>query len=126
MVFGTVMFGRMQGGEGFDRALGIFINTLPLRIQLRDDGVHACVRKTHALLTQLLRHGHASLGLAQRSERLRPPAPLFTSILNYRHTLAEGWDPETGVKAAETWPAESSGRGGPQQLSIRAVDQRFR
>ena len=103
VVFGTVMFGRMQGGEGSDRALGIFINTLPLRIQLRDDGVPASVRKTHELLTQLLRHEHASLGLAQRSSALRPPAPLFTSILNYRHTPAEGRDPKTGVKAAETW-----------------------
>ena len=103
VVFGTVMFGRMQGGEGSDRALGIFINTLPLRIQLGDENVQASVRHTHALLTQLLRHEHASLGLAQRCSLLRPPAPLFTSILNYRHTLVEGRNSETGIKAAETW-----------------------
>ncbi|HEU5414840.1 MAG TPA: amino acid adenylation domain-containing protein, partial [Candidatus Angelobacter sp.] len=103
VVFGTVMFGRMQGGEGSDRALGIFINTLPLRIKSGDDKVGESVRNTHALLSQLLRHEHASLGLAQRCSSIRPPAPLFTSILNYRHTTSDSRDSETGGKAAETW-----------------------
>ena len=89
VVFGTVMFGRMQGGESAERMMGTFINTLPLRLRIDDEGVQASVRKTHALLSELLRYEHAPLALAQRCSAVQAPAPLFTGLLNYRYAEEE-------------------------------------
>ncbi|WP_434626621.1 non-ribosomal peptide synthetase [Chromobacterium sp. CV08] len=85
VVFGTVLFGRLQGGAGADRALGLFINTLPLKLSFDGLGVEEAARRTQQALTRLLRHEHASLALAQRCSQVAPPLPLFSSVLNYRH-----------------------------------------
>ncbi|UOP11118.1 non-ribosomal peptide synthetase [Pseudomonas palleroniana] len=83
VVFGTVLLGRLQAGEGADRALGMFINTLPLRACLAGKTVVEALGDTHAQLSALLVHEQASLALAQRCSSV---TPLFNSLLNYRHT----------------------------------------
>ncbi|HEU4883568.1 MAG TPA: amino acid adenylation domain-containing protein, partial [Longimicrobium sp.] len=59
-------------------------------------GVEAAVRRTHALLADLLRHEHASLALAQRCSGVVAPAPLFTSLLNFRHGVAARGSQQAG------------------------------
>ncbi|WP_152537012.1 condensation domain-containing protein, partial [Pseudomonas syringae] len=66
VVFGTVLMGRMQAGEGAERALGMFINTLPLRVDVGAITVVEGLKATHERLTALLGHEHAPLVLAQR------------------------------------------------------------
>ena len=84
VVFGTVLFGRMHGGEGADRAMGLFVNTLPLRLDL-SGSARALVRRAQAALAGLLAHEHASLALAQRCSSVPAGSPLFSAVLNYRH-----------------------------------------
>ncbi|MCA7011681.1 amino acid adenylation domain-containing protein, partial [Dickeya dadantii] len=83
VVFGTVLLGRLQNGS--EQALGLFINTLPLRLTLADITVRAALDQTHRRLTDLLAHGHASLTLAQQCSGVAASQPLFSALLNYRH-----------------------------------------
>ncbi|MCP2012795.1 non-ribosomal peptide synthetase, partial [Duganella violaceipulchra] len=85
VVFGTVLSGRMQGADGAGQVLGMFINTLPLRVSLGARPVGQVVRDSYRDLGELLAHEQASLALAQRCSGVAAPQPLFTTLLNYRH-----------------------------------------
>ncbi|MDE9445560.1 amino acid adenylation domain-containing protein [Xenorhabdus bovienii] len=85
VVFGTVLLGRLQGVAGADQTLGMFMNTLPIRIKLSTFNVQQVVQQTYRLLSELLEHEQAPLAMAQNCSGVTPPLPLFSSLLNYRH-----------------------------------------
>ncbi|WP_259375544.1 non-ribosomal peptide synthetase [Azohydromonas lata] len=97
VVFGTVLFGRMQGGEDAHRALGLFVNTLPVRMKLGGLDAREGLARMHGLLTQLLHHEHARLSLAQRCSGLPGGTPLFSAMLNYRYA------PKADVRDVQVW-----------------------
>jgi amino acid adenylation domain-containing protein len=107
VVFGTVLFGRMQAGEGAGRALGMFINTLPLRLSINRQGARDSLLATHRLLSQLLRHEHASLTLAQRCSAVTAPAPLFSSLMNYRYSQTNAEVSGESTPAVSGWEGMS-------------------
>jgi non-ribosomal peptide synthetase component F len=91
----------MQGGEGADRVMGLFINTLPIRVRVGMEEVAASIRSTHRQLSDLLWHEHASLTLAQKCSRVPASVPLFSSLFNYRNT--RGAAAKTSTEARRTW-----------------------
>ncbi|WDM77360.1 amino acid adenylation domain-containing protein [Xanthomonas cucurbitae] len=125
VVFGTVLLGRLQGGAGADRVLGMFINTLPLRANLQGLSVRAAVAQMHASVSELLVHEHASLATAQRCSRIAAPTPLFSALLNYRHSAvseelarSDAWQGIVMLSAEER-------TNYPLSLSVDDLGQRF-
>jgi len=128
VVFGTVLFGRMQGGIGSDRVMGLFINTLPVRVRVGEEGAEVSVRRMHEQLTELLRHEHASLALAQRCSGVQAPTPLFSALLNYRHSVARKqgrWEKGEGFWEGIRTLQEEARTNYPSMLSVDDMGQGF-
>jgi non-ribosomal peptide synthetase component F len=68
----------------------MFMNTLPLRLQLEGLTVQDLIELTQRELIELMTYEQASLAVAQRCSGLSGSAPLFTTLLNYRHTTPAG------------------------------------
>ena len=85
-VFGTVLLGRLHGTAGAQHVLGMFVNTLPLRLRLEGLTARSLVASTQRELIELLQHEQASLAVARRCSGISGSKPLFTTILNYLHS----------------------------------------
>src|SRR5262249_1328261 len=105
VVFGTVLLGRMQGSAGAQRTLGMFINTLPLRLKLTGLTLRDLVERTQRELVELLDYDQAPLAIAQRCSGIEATASLFSTLLNYRHSLPTAetnWETAKGIRLV-TW-----------------------
>ena len=123
VVYGTVLIGRIQERGSGERTLGMFINTLPLRLNLRDVTVPELVEQTRQGLVELLSHEGASLAQVQRYTKIQSTTPLFTSILNYRQHEAEesNWTNIEGVSILQEWERTNY----PVVLSVDSLKEDF-
>jgi len=86
VVFGTVLSGRMRGDDASNNVIGPCINTLPVRLSTSSKSVKEGAESMHSLLAQIMKHESASLVSAIKCSSIPSSAPLFSSILNYRHS----------------------------------------
>lgn len=86
VVFGTVLRTAEREERRTDRAVGPFINTLPLRLRLQNATAQSLLAQTHEELGQLLAHRQTPLPIAQSCSGI-VGGPLFTSVLNYRYSV---------------------------------------
>ncbi|PHM27778.1 non-ribosomal peptide synthetase [Xenorhabdus budapestensis] len=129
VVFGTVLLGRLQSGEETERILGMFINTLPVRVILRERNVQQTVQDTYKQLSSLLIHEQAPLAIAQRCSGIPASLPLFNSLLNFRHSSDESDEDEQDLSSIwegiETLNTKESRSNYPLSLDVDAYDDGF-
>jgi amino acid adenylation domain-containing protein len=103
VVFGAVTSGRPAQVEGAESMVGMFINTLPVRIGLRpEETVRELLRRVHREQVELIDHQHVPL---VRIQRETAAGDLFDTIL-----------------AFENFPRSGEGRPGreaPRLLEVR-------
>ena len=127
VVLGTVLLGRSMAGPGAGSAMGMFINSLPLRVPLAQRVPGQALRETHAGLAALLAHEDAPLILAQRCSGLPAGSALFDSLVNYRQGSLPFGQVLPGVALVEASEVESHGlvltvdeQADTLQLAVRA------
>ncbi|PHR86354.1 MAG: hypothetical protein COA78_38060, partial [Blastopirellula sp.] len=98
IVFGTVMSGRLHAND-YSRTLGLFINTLPIRLNLEGKNLRELLSEANLTIANLIRYEQTSLTLAQSCSDVDDGTPLFNTLLNYRHSKNLGDD--LGLKSDE-------------------------
>jgi len=91
VLFGGVMSGRPPDLPGAEAMLGLFINTLPLRVRVPLDApLLPWLAQLQDLQFELLRHQHAPLAEISALTELPRSQPLFETILVYENYPLNG------------------------------------
>ena len=109
VTFGVTLSGRDIDLPGVEDMVGLFINTVPLRVSTADTPVGPWLRALQARHQENSRFGHVPLADIQREAALPPGTALFDSLLVFENYPTE--------------PAEAAAaRGGPSFADGQAID----
>ena len=97
IVFGVVSSGRPPGLAGVESMLGLFINTLPLRVSVaRGAGIASWLRALQAEQAAILEVEHSALRQVQAWSDVPRGVPLFESLVDF-----VSYPPETALAAGD-------------------------
>ncbi|MCB4762296.1 MAG: amino acid adenylation domain-containing protein, partial [Sulfurovum sp.] len=86
VVFGTLLSGRFQEDININNMMGMFLNTLPIRIVLKDTPIDILIKETQKYLFELIDYEQTPLVDAQRCSGLASDVALFSALFNYRQS----------------------------------------
>ncbi|WP_083629583.1 non-ribosomal peptide synthetase [Tenacibaculum agarivorans] len=84
-IFGSLFSGRLQGSIGVEGSLGMFINTLPFLVEFTGS-IAEYVNAVKDHLSGLLPYEQTPLSSIQGWSNISNDVPLFSALLNFRHT----------------------------------------
>jgi amino acid adenylation domain-containing protein len=86
VVFGAVVSGRPATLTGFDKMVGLFINTLPVRVRIRDEqSVGEWLKQLQDSQVLMRQYEYSSLVQVQGWSEVPRGLPLFESILDFEN-----------------------------------------
>ncbi|MEM9400769.1 MAG: condensation domain-containing protein, partial [Verrucomicrobiota bacterium] len=91
---GTILSGRGQSGSSVDRAVGMFINLLPMKFNLNATAKEI-IKETKLELNTLLKYEQCSLCEAKDVSCIKEHEIPFSTIINYRHNDLEDLSPNS-------------------------------
>lgn len=93
IVFGSTVSGRPVELSGADAMLGLFINTLPVRIQLQPEALALeWLKGIQAQQVEMRQYEYTPLTQVQRWSELPPRQPLFESVVVFENLPMDGND----------------------------------
>ena len=86
ILFGTTLSGRPAELRGVENMVGMFINTLPLRVKVADDAsLLPWLQELQTQQLQIRNYEYSSLARIQRFSDIEPGQPLFESIVVFEN-----------------------------------------
>ncbi|HEX8820037.1 MAG TPA: condensation domain-containing protein, partial [Archangium sp.] len=86
VVFGTTVSGRPPELPGVEGMVGLFINTLPVRVRLSpDEPLVPWLQRLQGLLLDMRQHEHSPLVKVQRWSEVPAGTPLFDSLVVFEN-----------------------------------------
>ena len=99
VLFGVTVSGREASIPGVEQGIGLFINTVPLRLQVhRDRGIPEWLKELQARQEELLRYGHSPLWHVRKWSEVEGGQPLFETLLGFQNYPV---DPSLGELATD-------------------------